>query len=236
MAALLFLICLAQVFAYIKEGDLYELVGEKILEFGTDFHDQLRVINLYAPLSSEYTKSSSAYFFAAKELAKEHKNIKLAKIDITNPKNRDFIPQLKIDRYPGIVYYPAELDDYYTYLGPKTQLDFITAFEEKAWPMREFQDTTELDKYLLSQIGLHGLLLGVFQEFEGEKYEFFRNFAKKNIHRYRFGIVKDKGEWFDKFGIDQEAILIIRAQLLMTPKDQGALANYKFEDYAKVLD
>jgi len=226
---LLFLLSLIPAFAYIKEGELYELIGPSIEDFQKEFHGELRVICFYVPFSQEYTRFSSAYFHAAKELAKQKLPLKLAKIDATNPKNAEYIKKYEVGGYPAIVYFPAEIDEFYHYAGDRRKEAFIASFKEKTLKLREFADTDAFDKYM-TENGLHGLVLGVFQEFSGSKYEVFRETAKNLVHLYPFAVVKDKGEWFAKFDISEEGILILRPQFLIGPKDNAAIANHKLEN------
>jgi len=218
--ALFLALLLAPVFGYIKEGEIFELVGDDLDNFLSEFKNEVRVINLYAPFSFECKKFSSTYFKAAKELAKAQLPAKLAKLDLTNPQNKFAQERYRLTGMPNLVYYMPNREDVNTYNGLKTEEHLIASIKEKAKLVHEFFEVEELDKFLEKTKPLEGMILGVFEEFTGEKYQLFEEFARNNTEKYLFGKVKDQGEWSSKFNLDSpNKILILYPEALLTPKE-----------------
>lgn len=212
---------------YSRELDVYSLEGDSIREFQAEFKGHLRVFCFYSPYAADSKEFVPKYKQAASALKFDEIPVKLAMIDISKPDNKDFSLNHNVIGYPALVYYLAWTDIPHLYLGNKEITPMINAFKGKIYRFNDFSTEEELENYMKTHRKVQGLVLGVFQEFSGENYELFIDFAKHNCDKYQFGRVKGEN-WAQKYGLDTEGITLLRPSLLLTSYDSPFVSASKF--------
>ena len=206
---LLILVC--GCFGYIKEGNTFLLIGNQYNSFLQEFRDNLRVVLLYEPFINSKKTATTEFFMASKQLV--NTTIKLGKVDLADPRNKD-IRQNFSKEPPHIFYCLAYTDNCKDYQESFDRKSFVTGFQDKIHSFESFHDIDDFDTYLSEKNKFDGIILGVFEDFKGEKYEAFLNFSKNFMDVYKFGLIKDEGEWAYKFDLKTDSIVIAKGKFL----------------------
>jgi Thioredoxin-like domain len=198
--------------AYIKEGPIYNLRGKEFEAFLEEFKDNLRSILFYAPSVTTGRAFTSDYFQSGKDLI--NTDIKLAKIDITDQRNSEIREAYIQYTPPHILYCLAQTSICRNYTGEYSRHALVSSLKTKVVSIHTFHDFDDLDWYLSNTDPYGGIVLGVFPELSGPKYEIFNKFALSYMDFYNFGILKDEGEWSYKFNLTSDSIVIARGKSL----------------------
>lgn len=227
--ALLIIQCLG----FIQEKYLFVLSDKDYDSFIETFNDDLRVILFYSPFSSP-THHISEFFQASKELAST-KN-RLAKVDIT--KSPDLQTKFQIRKFPHIQYCLAKTNICKEYREGLSKTELISAIKQKMYNFESFYDLEDFDEYLTKKNQFDGIILGVFSKFAGEKYEAFLDFAKDFMDVYKFGLIRDEGEWTFKFNLTTDSVVLAKGKWLHSSEypNYHVLSAFKsFEDVANFV-
>ena len=216
--ALLILFLLSGVFGYIKEGSIYELIGDDFKSFHVDFNHKIRVISFYMFSFMEPQRFNGIYFKTAKKATNTSLPIVFGKVDKLNPKNRELLSEFNVPDHPFLIYYLANSTKPYTYLGSKTEQGILSYFSSKVHKIHTFSEVEELKDSIMANFYTDGLLLGVFNE-NDETREKFLQFSYDNINKYQFAIMPYKAEMLEEMNIKGPAIVACRAPGLISFQD-----------------
>lgn len=210
MAFLPILLSIVTCFAYIKEGQIYELTSSDYDLFFSEFQSELRAILFYSPFLNSVKSSTIQYFLAGKEL--QGLNIKLAKIDISHQNTAEII-----ERYPGIQhmhikYCLAHTTQCKDYTDGLDKASIVKSLKSKLYTYKSFNDIEDFEDYISKENTFEGAIIGVFEEFSGEKYNLFIDYAKRYMDLYKFALIKDEGEWTYRFNLTSESIVIAKGK------------------------
>ncbi|OMJ76051.1 hypothetical protein SteCoe_24688 [Stentor coeruleus] len=223
--------------AYIREGPLYELTDNDYSSFLEEFKSELRVVLHYLPFSGSGKSMTSDYFQASKELT--NLPIKMSKIDMSNGKNLKTREKLKNQSFPYIIYCLAHTDICRNYTQEITRATMINSFTDKIHNFINFYDIEDYNKYIEEKNQFNGLILGIFEKFEGKKFDLFQNYAKTVMDKYKFALLKDEGEWTYKFDLKSDSIVVAKGKLLNHSLTSNYFVLNKFtsnEDISKFVN
>ena len=105
--------------------------------------------------------------------------------------------------FPKVYYTLGGTDKVFEFLSPLNEKNFLYHFHFSAPFFQTFNEIEEFNNFFkTAKFWTVPLIIGVFQEFSGPKYELFENFARNHMNYMRFGLVKDSGEWSARFDMD----------------------------------
>ena len=218
--------------AYTREGPLYELTSANFDQFLSEYRNDLRVILFYSPFILPTTTSySTEYFSAAHSLSDQ---IRFAKINIHNESNSEIKKRFSKQKIPFILYCRGVTDKCEEYKDEITTNKLKNFFKSKVYELKvlsNYENLPEIEKRFENS----AVVLGVFEEFSGEKHQLFINFTYHFIGEYQFFIVKDDGQFARRFGLNGDSIAVVYGDNLKTAfyPAHWVLSNYKSEQDIK---
>ncbi|CAG9310141.1 unnamed protein product [Blepharisma stoltei] len=131
MKFLVILGLLVLTYSFIKEKEVYDLMGPSIDDFQAKFRNETRVLAFYSPVNKKIKEFLTHYSEAAKKFMNDKTPVRLGKIDITNPSNKEYVKKYNIQSTPSIIYFLEDSDELRVYKDGKTYDDYIEVFTSK---------------------------------------------------------------------------------------------------------
>ncbi|KAI8531353.1 hypothetical protein RHMOL_Rhmol11G0129900 [Rhododendron molle] len=163
----------------LDSSNFHETVGK---------HDFI-VVEFYAPWCGHCKKLAPEYEKAASLLSSNDPPVILAKVDANEEKNKGLASEFDISGFPTIKILRNGGKDIQDYKGPRDAEGIVAFLKKQSGPasreIKSVEDATALvdDKKIV--------VVGVFPEFSGEKFENFKALAEKLRSDYEFGHTLD---------------------------------------------
>lgn len=112
-------------------------MGPSMEDFVLKYRNETRILAFYSPTNKKIKEFLNHYSAVAKKFVSEDIPVRLAKIDVTNPSNKEFFQKFEFKKTPGIVYFLENHDDPIYYKESYTYDDLVHSFYKKDKPRRE---------------------------------------------------------------------------------------------------
>nr|GMC66534.1 protein disulfide-isomerase-like [Ipomoea batatas] len=159
------------------------------------------VVEFYAPWCGHCKKLAPEYEKAASVLSSHDPPVTLAKVDANEDSNRDLASQYEVQGFPTIKILRDGGKTVQDYKGPREADGIVTYLKKQVGPASSEIKSKEDAANIIDEKKV--FVVGVFQEFSGEKFENFISLAEKLRSDYDFGHTLDakllpSGEPVDK--------------------------------------
>nr|AAT39459.1 protein disulfide isomerase [Ipomoea batatas] len=159
------------------------------------------VVEFYAPWCGHCKKPAPEYEKAASVLSSHDPPVTLAKVDANEDSNRDLASQYEVQGFPTIKILRDGGKTVQDYKGPREADGIVTYLKKQVGPASSEIKSKEDAANIIDEKKV--FVVGVFQEFSGEKFENFISLAEKLRSDYDFGHTLDakllpSGEPVDK--------------------------------------
>ncbi|KAG5525078.1 hypothetical protein RHGRI_031680 [Rhododendron griersonianum] len=186
----------------------------------SNFHDTVGkhdfiVVEFYAPWCGHCKKLAPEYEKAASLLSSNDPPVILAKVDANEEKNKGLASEFDISGFPTIKILRNGGKDIQDYKGPRDAEGIVAFLKKQSGPasreIKSVEDVTALvdDKKIV--------VVGVFPEFSGEKFENFTALAEKLRSDYEFGHTLDAKllprVWLQDFDVDASEKFVEEASI-----------------------
>ncbi|XP_052191016.1 protein disulfide-isomerase [Diospyros lotus] len=147
------------------------------------------VVEFYAPWCGHCKKLAPEYEKAAAALSSLDQPVTLAKVDANDEKNKGLASEFEIKGFPTIKILRNGGKTSQDYKGPRDAEGIVTYLKQQSGPASAEIKSTEDATTLID--GNKIVVVGVFPEFSGEKFENFTALAEKLRSDYEFGHTLD---------------------------------------------
>ncbi|XP_057490551.1 protein disulfide-isomerase-like [Actinidia eriantha] len=151
-------------------------------------HDFI-VVEFYAPWCGHCKKLAPEYEKAAAVLSSHDPPVILAKVDANEEKNKELASEFEVKGFPTIKILRNGGKNIQDYKGPRDADGIVTYLKKQSGPASSEIKSVEDASALLD--GNKIVVVGVFPEFSGEKYENFTALAEKLRSDYELGHTLD---------------------------------------------
>ncbi|KAG6500670.1 protein disulfide-isomerase-like [Zingiber officinale] len=143
------------------------------------------VVEFYAPWCGHCMKLAPEYEKAASILSKNDPPIVLAKVDANDDANKELASKYEIKGFPTLKIFRNGGDAIEEYKGPREADGIVEYLKKQAGPASSVIGSVEDAGNLIVDKKIY--VVGIFQEFSGEKFENFIKVAEKLRSDYDFG-------------------------------------------------
>ncbi|WOL18529.1 protein disulfide-isomerase-like [Canna indica] len=143
------------------------------------------VVEFYAPWCGHCMKLAPEYEKAASILSKSDPPVVLAKVDANEAANKELASKYEIKGYPTLKILRNGGEIIQEYNGPRQADGIIEYLKKQAGPASALIKSTEDAENLIDDKKIY--IVGIFQEFSGEKFENYLKVADKLRSDYDFG-------------------------------------------------
>lgn len=147
------------------------------------------VVEFYAPWCGHCKKLAPEYEKAAAALSSLDRPVTLAKVDANDEKNKGLASEFEIKGFPTIKILRNGGKTSQDYKGPRDAEGIVAYLKQQSGPASAEIKSTEDATTLID--GNKIVVVGVFPEFSGEKFENFTALAEKLRSDYEFGHTLD---------------------------------------------
>ncbi|KAL9687692.1 hypothetical protein QQ045_032099 [Rhodiola kirilowii] len=143
------------------------------------------VVEFYAPWCGHCKKLEPAYEKAASELSSHEPKVVLAKVDANEEQNRPLASEHDVKGFPSLKTFRNGGKLVQDYKGPREAEGIVEYLKKQSGPAStEIKSSEDASNHIGDK---KVVIVGVFPELSGEKYENFTSLAEKLRSEYEFG-------------------------------------------------